>query len=143
MEEIKLTHPIWIRIIGWVFLPIMLGVSLYCLGIPVWYQRYEVLAILSAAFLGGGCLYMTTHALSTLPFMNADIYVNEDKIEIKRGNQVDVRSWESISKINHVASAQVLHLYDSSGKRFLSVTEQLSGFNILVGYLVEKSGLEL
>ncbi len=71
------------------------------------YQRYEVLAILSAVLLGDGCLYMTTHGLLTLPFMNAVIYVTDNKIEIRRNNKVDVRSWEFISRVDHVASAQV------------------------------------
>ena len=143
MEELKLSHPYWVRIIGWVFLPIMLGVSIWCLFLPVWYQRYEFLLFLSAAFLGGGCLYMTVHGLKTLPFMNAVITLSEKGISVKNGSKCNSVQWSSILKVRHVASAQILHLYDTQGNRFLSVTEQLKGFSILVGCLHDKSGLEL
>ncbi len=143
MEELKFSHPYWVRIIGWVFLPVMLGVSIWCLFLPVRYQRYEFLLFLSAAFLGGGCLYMTIHGLKTLPFMNAVITLSENGICIDNGSKFTSVQWSSILKVRHVASAQILHLYDSKGNRFLSVTEQLKGFSILVGCLNDKSGLEL
>jgi|GEM_PF-2908117 len=143
MEELELSHPYWVRIIGWVFLPIMLGVSIWCLFLPVWYQRYEFILFLSAAFLGGGCLYMTVHSLKTLPFMNAVITLSEKGISVKNGSKCTSVQWTSILKVRHVASAQILHLYDTQGNRFLSVTEQLKGFSILVDCLHDKSGLEL
>lgn len=143
MEEIKLVHPYWIRVIGWCFLPLMLIVSLYCLFIPVWKNDYSLALIASGLFLGGGCLYMTINALMTLPFMNVELTLSETSMQITTKRSVLEIPWQSISKIRHVASTQVLHLYDGDGKRFLSVTEQLYGYNILVGMLSEKSGFEV
>ncbi|MFW8590800.1 hypothetical protein ACOI22_08375 [Glaciecola sp. 2405UD65-10] len=143
MEKIKLVHPYWIRIIGWCFLPLMLIVSLYCLFLPVWEDDYSLALLASGLFLGGGCLYMTINALMTLPFMNVELTLSEISIQVSSKRNVLEMPWESISKIRHVASTQVLHLYDENGKRFLSVTEQLTGYNILVGMLSEKSGLEV
>jgi hypothetical protein len=80
MEEIELTHPYWIRIIGWVFLPIMLLTSIWCLFLPVWYERYELVLFLSGIYLGGGCLYMSVQVIKTLPFMNAVITFSEHQL---------------------------------------------------------------
>ena len=143
MEEIKLFHPYWVRIIGWCFLPLMLVVSLYCLFLPVWENNFSLALIASGLFLGGGCLYMTINALMTLPFMNVELKLSEKSIQIATQRKISEIPWQSICKTRHVASAQVLHLYDKDGKRFLSVTEQLCGFNILVAMLNEKSGLEI
>ena len=143
MEDIKLTHPYWIRLIGWCFLPIMFLVSVWCLFLPVWYEKYELSLIASGLFLGGGCLYMSIHGLLTLPFMNAVITLSEGQLQVNRKDKVTTVQWGSISKVRHVASTQVLHLYNNEGKRFLSVTEQLKGYNLLVEFLYEKSGLKL
>jgi hypothetical protein len=143
MEEVKLYHPYWIRIIGWVFLPVMLLVSIWCLFLPVWYERYEISLVLAGIFLGGGCLYMSVHGIKTLPFMNAVITVSDRQIEVYRKSSTVAVRWTSITKIRHVASTQVLHLYDDKGQRFLSITEQLNGYAFLVGLLHEKSGLDV
>ena len=86
---------------------------------------------------------MTIHGLKTLPYMNAVITLSEKGINVKNGSKSTNVQWSSILKVRHVASAQILHLYDLEGNRFLSVTEQLKGFSILVGCLNDKSGLEL
>lgn len=143
MDGIQLSHPYWLRIIGWVFLPIMLCLAIWCLFLPVWYDRYEVAMFFAAALLGGGNLYMTIHGLRTLPFMNSVITLTDDEISVRQGEKCLNISWSSISKARHVASTQVLHLYDSEGKCFLSVTEQLRGFHLLVSSLKEKSGIKV
>ncbi|GEA10861.1 hypothetical protein [Alteromonas sp. KUL49] len=98
---------------------------------------------LAAALLGGGNLYMTVHGLRTLPYMNATITLSEDNITIKRGVKTFSVDWASVKKVQHVVSTQVLHLYGDDGKIFLSVTEQLKGFHLLVACLNEKSGLKI
>lgn len=143
MDSIQLRHPYWIRIIGWVFLPVMFCLAIWCLFLPVWYERYDIAMFLAATLLGGGNLYMTTHGLRTLPFMNSVITLTDNEITVLKGKQTTSISWQNISKARHVASTQVLHLFDSEGKRFLSVTEQLKGFHLLESYLNVKSGLKI
>lgn len=86
---------------------------------------------------------MTVHGLKTLPFMNAVITVSDEQIEVHRKSSTVTVRWASISRIRHVASTQVLHLYDDKGQRFLSITEQLKGYSFFVGLLNEKSGLDV
>ena len=75
--------------------------------------------------------------------MNAVITLSDKGISVKNGSKCTSVQWSSILKVRHVESAQILHLYDSQGNRFLSVTEYLKGFSILVDCLNDKSGLEL
>ena len=75
--------------------------------------------------------------------MNAVITVSDRQIEVYRKSSTVAVRWASITKIRHVASTQVLHLYDDKGQRFLSITEQLNGYAFLVGLLHEKSGLDV
>jgi len=94
--------------------------------------------------IGGGCLYMTVNGLMVLPHISSLIKISPNGIEVdnvKRG--CSLTTWESISKAKHVASAQVLHLYSSNGKRFLSVTEQFNGYSVLIESLESYSKIKV
>jgi hypothetical protein len=119
-------------LLGWIFLPVMLFACLFILALPIIQNNYELLLIGSVLFLGGGCLYMTVNGLMVLPHISSVITISQDGIEIdnpKKGKTL--KAWSSISKVKHVASAQVLHLYSENG-RVLSVTEQFTGYSALV-----------
>ena len=137
-------HPIWVRLLGWIFLPIMLLTSLYILALPIIQNNYELILIGSVLLLGGGCLYMTVNGLMVLPHISSSVKISPDGIEVENAKKgCSLTTWESITKAKHVASAQVLHLYSSNGKRFLSVTEQFNGFSVLVESLESYSKVKV
>jgi hypothetical protein len=130
--NIRYQHPVWVKLLGWLFLPIMLFASLYILALPIIQSNYELVLIGSVLFLGGGCLYMTVNGLMVLPHISSVIIISPDGLEIDNPKKGKVlRAWGSIFKAKHIASAQVLHLYTEDG-RFLSVTEQFTGYSALV-----------
>lgn len=139
METLTFMHPTWIKVLGWVFLPFMLGISLFVIGIPIIYGRYELLGFVASFFLGGFCLYMTVNGLLTLPFMNATITTSDKGIRIDGTSDPRTINWSRVGRLKHVYSAQVLHLYDKDGNRILSVSENLKGYSLFVTLLNEKS----
>ena len=143
MEELECKHPAWLKYVGWIGLPAMLVVSLWVMAMPISNQRMELMSFLIWIPIGGFSLYMTIHGLMTLPFMNVSVILLDEGLKITKDSEPKVYPWKSIKRFNHVASVQVLHLYDSNGNRILSITEQLSGYEQLVHTLDKKTGMNV
>ena len=143
MEEIELRNPFWLKLLVWLVAPTMFLGSIYIILIPIVFNRYELIAFVFSISLGGYCLYMMSHILKTLPFMNAGITISNDGIVVSSKKKASNLDWKSISKVKYITSASVLHVYDSQGQRFLSVSENIRGFSDLVDFINKNSSFNV
>lgn len=139
MSQLVFKHPLWVAILGWSVLPFMLLGSLWLIALPIIYQNFELLTFLPPIVLGLPCAYMSYHAILSLPFMAATIEANEDGLLISQKDKQTFVNWSDISKVRHVASVQVVHLYNSNNERIASFTEQLKGYPMLAELLNQRA----
>lgn len=134
-------HPLWVRLLGWIGLPVATAGSLYILTMPVWKSNYDPLVVLSALFLGGFPLYMWYQGFKVFPYLRAEIEVDDRGLTIHHPQrQPRHYPWSSIATLEHFATAQVLEVIGRDRKRILAITEQATSYAEFVEFVVKKTG---
>ena len=126
-KTFEVTHTLIARVLGFLVVPCLLSIGLWLFSSIFTNDnlRSSVPGIFAVLFLSLPVIYMSLHALMTLPYMFTKIKVSKNGLQLTTINCIKEYSWEEIKKVRHVASVQVLHFYHTNGKKILSVTEQL------------------
>lgn len=134
-------HPLWIRVLGWVMIPLIAICGIYVMVIPVIESRYEIVFVASCLFLGGAVLYMSVLAFSVFPFLRADIEFGEDGFSVYfPSGKSCLYKWCEVSSIKHHGSVQVLVLKGVSNKTLLAITEQAHSYERFAEISARKLG---
>lgn len=138
-----LRHPVWVRWLGWLALPPLFVACCYVLLLPVIQNQYDVVLIVSSLFLGGFPIYMCFQALKVFPYLRCDVEFNSEVFSIYWPNgKSQTYSWSEIFSLKHYATAQVLELKGSEGKRIIAVTDQATSYAQFIAFATEKTGLK-
>jgi hypothetical protein len=137
------SHPQWIRILGWIMIPVIAVCGLYVMAIPVIESRYDITLIVSCLFFAGGQFYMCFISFKVFPFLRSDIKFGEKGFTVYKPNgSVQHYEWDDVAKLKHHSSVQVLVLKDNGSRTILAITEQAHSYHQFVDLSTQKTGLK-
>ncbi len=132
-------YPVWMKsafVLGILLFPALTIIS--CVSIFQDLQKNSTLLIIHLAItiLFG---YFSFAGIKLQKFINIQIRVEEDSIQIQTGKKIKKLAWQQIGKIKSQPIIQFYRVYDKEGKLLFIVDHMLPGFAELSSIIDEKT----
>lgn len=127
-EQIAVINPLWLRltiVFGLLFLT-FIGIFIIWKAFVIEFE--PLLKSLLYIAMGIFILFVVLKGLPLLKYLSHSLTLNEDGIEIKKGNTSKIYHWADISAIKGSNTFQVLRIYDSSGRMIYAVDYYAENF---------------
>jgi hypothetical protein len=135
---LRVANPLWLKIALVLGVPFMGFLGLFMLSLP--FEKELQFSLKTLVSLGSGVflLYVLPLGISLVRFMNHELHVGENGIEIRLGKVGKVLRWNEIGKIRVHQASQVFKLYDKAGRLVYAVDFYAENFYPFYELLKEK-----
>lgn len=126
-----LCNPTWLRVILYfaiVMFPV-LSVSMFSFSLDE-YRANEITKSLGYLFLGLSVGWISLYGFILYKFVPVKVKYDDEGFTVELNNIVNKYSWNDISKIKDYSVAELLRLYDDSGKTILILDYKMPGFDV-------------
>ena len=135
--EVVCTHPVWVVWTARIALPILCALWIYLIVYFAFGDtNQDPILLVPVLILVGFPLYMAFVSFRVWPFLDAEIILTADHVEVRRKDQLPVTCpWNLVGEVKHYATSSVLDVYNRDGTRLFAVFEQVRNYKELTWFL--------